>query len=62
MLDKLITTNLSYRSPELLSRPYYETANMYNYMASIIDILNHDISTDKIKSTTHMITHMLKKQ
>lgn len=58
---KLITTNLSYRPPELLKRPYYEPANMYKYLASIIDILNHDYSIEKVKHTTAKITKMLEK-
>ncbi len=60
-LDCLITTNLTYRSPELLERPYYATANMYKYLASIIDILNHDTSVDRIKSTTHKLTRIVNK-
>ena len=60
-LDKLITTNLTYRSPELLERPYYETANMFNYLASIIDILNHDTSVDRLKSTTQKLTRIVSK-
>ena len=58
---KLITTNLCYRSPELLKKPYYETANMYKYLASIINTLNHDQSADKVRSTTNKITKMLEK-
>ena len=61
-LDKLITTNLTYRPPELLRKPYYETANMYKYLSSIIDTLNHDVSVDRIKSTTHKITKILSKK
>ena len=41
-LDRVITTNLNYRIPELLERPYYVEANMSKYLASIIDIINHD--------------------
>ena len=61
MFDRLITTNLTYRPPELLRKPYYETANMYKYMANIINTLNHNQSMDKVKSTTHKITKMLGK-
>ena len=39
-IDKVITTNLNYRIPELLTRPYYIEANMSKYLASIIDIIN----------------------
>ena len=58
---KIITTNLCYRPPELLKRPYYETANMYKYLASIINSLNHDVSLDNVKSTTSKITKVLEK-
>ncbi len=58
---KLITTNLCYRPPELLRKPYYETANMYKYLASIINSLNHDMSLDSVKSTTSKITKTLEK-
>jgi ribose-phosphate pyrophosphokinase len=59
MFTKLITTNLCYRPAPLLTKPYYETANMYKYMASIINTLNHNESVEKVKSTTHKITKML---
>ena len=61
MFTKLITTNVCYRQPELLKKPYYETANMYKYLASIINTLNHDESIEKVKSTTKKITKMLGK-
>ncbi len=61
LFTKLITTNLHYRPEELLTKPYYETANMYKYMASIINTLNHNESVEKVKSTTHKITKMLGK-
>ncbi len=46
-IEKVITTDLTYRPPELLSRSYYEEARMGKYLASIIDILNHDVSVEK---------------
>ena len=52
LFDYLITTNLCYTRPEAKTKPYFVTANMYKYMASIIDTLNHDISANQIKSTT----------
>ena len=44
MIDKLLTTNLIYQTPELLERPYYINCDMSKYIAYIIDTLNHDIS------------------
>ena len=58
---KVITTDLNYRVPELLSRPYYECALMGKYLASIIDILNHDVSVEKVRSTTLKINQLLQK-
>ena len=43
-IDKVITTNLNYRIPELLTRPYYVEANMSKYLASIMDIINQTIN------------------
>lgn len=61
-IDKVITTDLNYRTPDLLSRPYYECAMMGKYLASIIDILNHDVSVEKVRSTTLKITQLLDRQ
>ena len=56
---RVITTNLSYRNPELLTKPYYLEADMSKYLASIMDILNHDLSVGKVRSTTEKINQLL---
>ena len=56
---RVITTNLSYRNPELLTKPYYLEADMSKYLASIMDILNHDLSVEKVRSTTEKINQLL---
>ena len=58
---RVITTNLTYRNPELLTRPYYLEADMSKYLASIMDILNHDLSVEKVRSTTQKINQLLKR-
>ena len=60
-IHKVITTDLNYRTPELLERPYYEPAAMGKYLASIMDTLNHDVSVEKVRSTTSKITKLLAK-
>ena len=60
-LDRVITTNLNYRIPELLDRPYYIEANMSKYLASIIDIINHDVSVEKVRSSNEKIMNLMKK-
>ena len=41
---KVVTTNLTYQTPELLAKPYYINCDMSKYIAYIIDTLNHDSS------------------
>ncbi len=42
IIDKVLTTNLTYQTPELLTKPYYISCDMSKYIALIIDTLNHD--------------------
>ena len=44
IIDKIFTTNLIYRTPELLMRPWYCEVSMCKYVALLIDTLNHDES------------------
>lgn len=60
-IDRVITTNLNYRIPELLSRDYYVEANMSKYLASIINIINHDVSVEKVRSSNEKIMNLLTK-
>ena len=59
-ISKVITTNLTYRTPDLINREWYEEADMTKYLASIIDHLNHDVSISKIQSPTGKIQDLLK--
>ena len=58
-INKVITTNLNYRIPDLLQKPYYIEANMSKYLASILDIINHDVSVDKVRSSNEKIMNLL---
>ena len=42
LFTRIFTTNLVYRTPELLSREWFCEVNMCKYVAYIIDTLNHD--------------------
>ncbi len=44
LIYRVVTTNLVYQTPELLSRDYYISCGMSKYIAYIIDTLNHDAS------------------
>ena len=52
---------MNYRTPGLLKRPYYIEANMSKYLASIIDIINHDVSVEKVRSHNDKIIKLLEK-
>lgn len=54
-IDRVITTNLVYRTDELKQRPYYSEADMSKYLASIIDALNHDVSISVVMNPTERI-------
>ena len=58
--DKVITTNLNYRLPELLERPYYIEADMSKFVASIIDFMNHNVSLSFVHTPTDKIHEFLK--
>ncbi len=46
--EKLVTTNLNYRNPEIYDRPYYLEADMTKFVADIINMMNHDASMSNI--------------
>ncbi len=54
-IHKVITTNLNYRDPEIFTKPYYVEADMSKFLASIMDCLNHDVSTEHIITPTDKI-------
>ncbi len=60
VFDKVITTNLCYRPPELLTKPYYLEADMSKFLASIIDFLNHALSIEPVSTPTEKIRHIIK--
>ena len=42
VIDKVFTTNLVYRTPEVLAKDWYVEVNMCKYVAYLIDTLNND--------------------
>jgi ribose-phosphate pyrophosphokinase len=59
VFDRVITTNLSYRPPELLTKPYYLEADMSKFLASIIDFINHDVCLEQVSTPTEKIRQIL---
>ena len=61
VFDYLLTTNLVYQTPELLSRPYYTSCDLSKYLAYIIDTLNHDGSISKLLDPVDRINNFMEK-
>ena len=61
LIDRVLTTNLVYQTPELLSRPYYIDVDMSKYIALMIDTLNHDGSISSILNPSARIQHVVEK-
>ncbi|MCI9440962.1 MAG: ribose-phosphate pyrophosphokinase [Ruminococcus sp.] len=59
LLNGILTTNLIYQTPNLLSKPYYINCDMSKYIALIIDTLNHDGSISTLLSPNERIQHVL---
>lgn len=58
-ITKVFTTNLVYRTPELLKRDWYCEVDMSKYLAYIIDTLNHDMSVSGLLNPADRIYKLL---
>ena len=58
-ISRVLTTNLIYQSPELLSRPWYISCEMSKYIAYIIDTLNHDSSISDLLDPVERIQNIV---
>ena len=59
LIDKILTTNLVYQSPELLSKPWYTSCDMSKYIAFLIDKLNNDSSISDLLNPYDKIQTLL---
>ena len=55
IIHRVLTTNLIYQTPELLSREWYIDCDMSKYIAYIIDTLNHDTSISDLLNPVERI-------
>ena len=60
IIEKVITTNLTYQRPDLLERSWYVSSDLSKYIALIIDHLNHDSSISNLLSPTERIQARIK--
>ena len=61
IINGILTTNLIYQTPELLSRPYYINCDMSKYIALMIDTLNHNGSISSILNPVDRIQNVVDK-
>ena len=61
IIDKIFTTNLVYRKPEILEKPWYVEVNMAKYVSYIIDTLNHDTTISNLLDPNTRIAKLLEK-
>jgi len=59
IIDRVLTTNLIYQTPELLSSPWYIDCDMSKYVAYLIDTLNHDTSISDLLSPSERIQNIV---
>ena len=59
LIDRILTTNLIYQTPELLERPWYTSIDMSKYIAYLIDTLNHDSSISDLLNPYNKIWKLI---
>lgn len=60
-INRVLTTNLIYQTPELLEREWYVNCDMSKYIAYIIDTLNHDSSISDLLNPSERIQQIVAK-
>ena len=61
IISKIIATNLTYRTPELLAAPWFAEADMSKYIAYIIATLNHDRTLSGLLNPWNRIKALLER-
>ena len=61
LIDKVLTSNVIYQTPELLSREYYINVDLSKYIALLIDSINHDHSISRLLDPYEKIDALLEK-
>ena len=59
LISKVLTTNVIYQTPDLLSRPYYINVDLSKYIALMIDKLNYDYSISELLDPNAKIQNSL---
>lgn len=60
LIDAVFSTNLTYRTPELKSRPWYKEVDVSKYIAYFIACINHDTSVSNVMDPNEKIKTLLR--
>lgn len=60
-IDCVITTNLNYRTADLMKREWYVEADMSKFVAAIINSLNHNVSLEHALTPTAKIQKLIRR-
>ena len=60
-IDRIFTTNLNYRSPEIIAKPWYTEVDMSKYVAYIIENMNSDASISMLLNPVDRIHTLVDK-
>lgn len=60
-IDCVVTTNLNYRTSELLKREWYVEADISKFVAAIINSLNHNVSLEHALTPTAKIQKLIRR-
>ena len=61
IVTKIFTTNLVYRRPGLIDKPWHVDVNLCKYVALLIDTLNHDTTISQLLDPVKKITTIVSK-
>ncbi|MGI6003835.1 MAG: ribose-phosphate pyrophosphokinase [Christensenellales bacterium] len=61
IIDLVLSTNVTYRTPELLAQPWFVDVDLSKYIALIIATLNHNRSMSPLLSPVDRINRLLKR-
>ncbi|MGM9665242.1 MAG: ribose-phosphate pyrophosphokinase [Eubacteriales bacterium] len=61
VIDKIFATNLTYHTPEILSREWFCSVNMSKYVSYLIDTINRDDSISDLLNPAKKIHNLLDK-
>lgn len=60
MIDAVFSSNLTYRMPELLKRPWYKEVDVSKYIAYFVACINHDTSISNVMDPNEKIKALLR--